>query len=246
MKTAAIVIIGDEVLSGRTQDANMNTLAKRMTEIGIALKEARFVADDSPAIIHAVNTLREQFDYVFTSGGIGPTHDDITADAIAQAFGVTINIRDDARLILERFYKDRLNEARLRMARIPEGATLIDNPVSQAPGFKMGNVYVMAGVPMVFNAMLDSVVPTLEGSPPLKSYSLRVAIGEGDMGTALGALDQRHPDVQIGSYPFFKSSGNGVTIVARSIDEQALDVCVDDLRDLLRELGATDIQETKM
>ena len=196
--TAAMLVIGDEILSGRTRDANMYHLAGRLTEIGIDLCEVRIVSDHAPAIIAAVQALSVEYDHVFTSGGIGPTHDDITADCIAAAFGDTIDVRDDARALLQAHY-DRsgqdLNEARLRMARIPARATLIDNPVSTAPGFSIRNVHVMAGVPMVFQAMVASVLPTLTGGAPLLSRTLEVIRGEGDIAGPLGAFAADHPDL---------------------------------------------------
>lgn len=246
MKTAAMIVIGDEVLSGRTRDANMNTLAKIMNDHGIVLREARFIPDDEDIIVSTINEMRMGIDYVFTSGGIGPTHDDITASAVAKAFNVDISIRDDAREILENFYGDDLNPARLRMARIPAGAKLIDNPVSQAPGFQLDNVYVMAGIPMVFNAMLESVRATLVGGAPLKSHSLRIALREGDITDPLATLASQYPNVQIGSYPFFKGSGNGVTLVARATNADILADCVDNMRRMLHELGAKTIFETDL
>ena len=178
--TAAMLVIGDEILSGRTRDANMHHLANALTDHGIDLKEVRVVSDDRDAIIAATRALSDGFDHVFTSGGIGPTHDDITADCIAAAFDVPIDVRDDARALLQAHYDrsgQELNEARLRMARIPDGAALIDNPVSTAPGFIIGNVHVMAGVPSVFQAMLASILPGLTGGAPLLSRTLRVMRG---------------------------------------------------------------------
>jgi molybdenum cofactor synthesis domain-containing protein len=198
--TAAMLVIGDEILSGRTRDANMFYLAVELTQHGITLAEVRVVADDTPAIVAAVNALRKGYDHVFTSGGIGPTHDDITADAIALAFGVEITIRDDARALLQAHY-DRagleFNAARQRMARIPSGAVLIDNPISTAPGFSLGNVHVMAGVPNIFQAMLASLLPTLTGGEPLLSQSLRVNRGEGDIATPFAALAAEFPDLSM-------------------------------------------------
>ena len=196
--TAAMLVIGDEILSGRTRDSNMHHLAQRLTEHGIRLTEARVVADEHAAIIAAVNDLRARYDHVFTSGGIGPTHDDITADAIAAAFGVPITHRADAMALLAAHY-DRaglpFNEARQRMARIPDGATLIDNPVSIAPGFTLGNVHVMAGVPNIFQAMVASVIPTLTGGAPLLSQSFRVNRGEGEIATDFATLAADFPEV---------------------------------------------------
>jgi molybdenum cofactor synthesis domain-containing protein len=219
--TAAMLVIGDEILSGRTRDANMYHLAGLLTDAGITLAEVRVVSDDTGAIIAAVNALRVQYDHVFTSGGIGPTHDDITAEAIALAFGVPITIRDDARALLQAHY-DRagspLNDARLRMARIPDGASLIDNPVSTAPGFTLGNVHVMAGVPAIFQAMMASVLPTLTGGQPLISQTLRVNRGEGDIATPFATLAADYPDLAMGSYPFTQNGVYGTNLVIRGTD----------------------------
>lgn len=222
--TAAILLIGDEILSGRTQDTNGNHLAKRLTQAGIDLLEIRVVSDVSAEITAAVNALRSRYTYVFTSGGIGPTHDDITADAIAAAFGVGIDVREDARTILASHYANPsdLNEMRLRMARIPDGATLIDNPVSKAPGFSLGNVHVMAGVPAVFTAMVESLLPTLTGGAPMRSVSVRVERPEGQVARALAEIAAAFPDVSIGSYPFIQNGSFGSNLVARSVDEALL------------------------
>ncbi len=236
--TAAMIVIGDEILSGRTRDSNTHFLAGKLTEAGITLVEARVVSDDSANIITAVNQLRARVDYVFTSGGIGPTHDDITADCIAAAFGVSIDVRDDARALLQAHY-DRsgqdLNEARLRMARIPDTATLIENPVSTAPGFKIGNVHVMAGVPSVFEAMVASVLPTLTGGKPLLSQSLRIHRGEGDIAGPLTALAQEFADLSIGSYPFQRNGIYGANIVIRGQDGARVDEAMVKLKDLFPE-----------
>ena len=230
--TAAMLVIGDEILSGRTRDANMHHLAGQLTEAGIDLTEVRIVSDDAPAIIAAVQALSASYSHVFTSGGIGPTHDDITADCIAAAFDTPIDIRDDARALLQAHYDrsgQELNTARLRMARIPDGATLIDNPVSTAPGFTLGNVHVMAGVPSVFQAMIASVLPTLSGGAPLLSRSLRVVRGEGDIAGPLGEFAARHPDLSVGSYPFQKDGIYGANLVVRGQDATALDAAMADL-----------------
>jgi molybdenum cofactor synthesis domain-containing protein len=224
--TAAMLVIGDEILSGRTRDSNTHFLARALTDHGIRLAEARVVADEHDRIKQAVQTLSAAYDHVFTSGGIGPTHDDITADAVADAMGAGIDIRDDARAILQAHYDARgqeLNAARLRMARIPAGATLIDNPISAAPGFTIGNVHVMAGVPTIFEAMVASVMPSLTGGPPMLSQSLRVLRGEGDIAEALGQLAAAHPEVSIGSYPFQRDGVHGSNIVVRSQDGAAVD-----------------------
>ena len=219
--TAAMIVIGDEILSGRTRDSNMNHLAKELTAVGIDLKEARVVSDDQGAIVAAVRALSEAYDHVFTSGGIGPTHDDITADAIGAAFGAKVDVRDDARALLQAHY-DRagttLNEARLRMARIPEGATLIDNPVSTAPGFTLRNVNVMAGVPAVFEAMVASVISKLAHGAPLLSETWRIMRGEGDVAEPLARIAADHPDLNLGSYPFQKDGVYGTNIVIRGTD----------------------------
>ena len=230
--TAAMLVIGDEILSGRTRDANMHYLAGQLTEAGIDLKEVRVVSDDRAAIMSAVQVLSEMYDTVFTSGGIGPTHDDITADCIADAFGAGIDVRDDAREILAAHYAragTELNAARLRMARIPDGATLIDNPVSAAPGFCLGNVHVMAGVPSVFQAMVASVLPTLTGGAPLVSRTLRIDRGEGDIAGPLGTLAEAHPDLSIGSYPFQKDGRYGANVVIRGADGAQVDAAMAEL-----------------
>jgi molybdenum cofactor synthesis domain-containing protein len=227
--TAAMLVIGDEILSGRTRDSNMHYLAGELTRIGIRLAEARVVADDHAAIVAAVNALRAGHDHVFTSGGIGPTHDDITADAIAAAFGVPIDHRADALALLQAHY-DRsgleFNAARRRMARIPDGATLIDNPVSTAPGFTLGNVHVMAGVPNIFQAMVASVLPKLTGGAPLLSQSLRVNRGEGEIAAGFGALAAEFPDLSMGSYPFIQNGAHGTNLVIRGTDPARLDTAM--------------------
>ena len=224
MTDAAILVIGNEVLSGRTRDANTQTLAKALGGIGIALAESRAIPDDAARIGAAVRELAARHAHVFTSGGIGPTHDDITAEAVAAAFGTTAPVREDARAILEAHYGDDLNDARLRMARIPPGATLIPNPVSAAPGFRLRNVLVMAGVPRIFEAMLHAVLPTLEGGRVVHEASVAVPLAEGELAEPLAALAERMPQVSFGSYPRLHPEGGfEVTVVARSADEAALD-----------------------
>ena len=233
--TAAMLVIGDEILSGRTRDANMHHLAGQLTEAGIDLKEVRVVSDDAPAIIKAIKSLSLAHDTVFTSGGIGPTHDDITADCIARAFDDHIDVRDDARALLAAHYERNgmeLNEARLRMARIPDTATLIDNPVSTAPGFTVQNVHVMAGVPSVFQAMVASVLPTLTGGAPLQSRTLRVQRGEGDIAGPLGAFATDFADLSVGSYPFQKDGVYGSNLVVRGADADRLDIAMTALEKL--------------
>jgi len=227
--TAAMLVIGDEILSGRTKDKNVGFLAESLARAAIDLREVRIVADDHDDIIHAVRSLSKRWDHVFTSGGIGPTHDDITADAIAAAFHQQIDVRADARALLERHYQNTgvaLNESRLRMARIPESAALIDNPVSVAPGFTVENVHVMAGVPAVFQAMVATVVPTLKGGDPLISRTLRLDRPEGELGGPLASVAKAHDSVSIGSYPFILNGRFGANIVFRCADREKLDAAV--------------------
>jgi molybdenum cofactor synthesis domain-containing protein len=230
--TAAMLVIGDEILSGRTRDANMHYLAGEVTKVGIDLKEVRVVSDDPSAIVAAVRALSAGYDHVFTSGGIGPTHDDITAENVAAAFDRPISVREDARAILAAHYDARgqeLNAARLRMARIPDGASLIDNPISAAPGFTIENVHVMAGVPSIFQAMLASVLPTLTGGAPILSQTLEIRRGEGDIAGPLSDLAGRFPDLSIGSYPFIRDGCYGAQIVMRGQDGARLDAAMAEL-----------------
>jgi len=221
--TAAILVIGDEILSGRTKDKNIGYIAEYLTNIGIDVKEVRVVPDDEPEVVGALNALRHRYTYVFTTGGIGPTHDDITADCVAKAFGVTIDVDPRARaMLLTRIKEADLNEARLRMARIPAGADLIVNKVSSAPGFRIGNVHVMAGVPSIMQAMLDEVAPTLKTGVKMLSDTVRADLREGDIGTPLGAVAKAHPDVTIGSYPFQDDRGPNSNIVVRARDPEKL------------------------
>jgi molybdenum cofactor synthesis domain-containing protein len=239
--TAAMISIGDEILSGRTRDTNMPHLALRLADMGIRLRETRVVPDEVEAIVAAVNALRARYDHVFTCGGIGPTHDDITADAVAAAFGVAIDVRADARAILATHYANpevELNDARLRMARIPDGATLIDNPVSKAPGFSLGNVHVMAGVPAVFEAMVAGLLPRLSGGAPLLSETVRIDHPEGMIAGPLGRVAEAHQQVAIGCYPFIRDGRYGANIVVRSADPAALAAAAAAIRALARSLDA--------
>jgi molybdenum cofactor synthesis domain-containing protein len=237
--TAALLVIGDEILSGRTKDKNIGYTADYLTAIGIDLKEVRVVSDDETAIVAALNALRTTYDYVFTTGGIGPTHDDITADCVAKAFGVALRYHPDAVEILkQRMAKigGELNEARLRMARVPEGGELVANKVSGAPGFRIGNVIVMAGVPAIMQAMLDEVAPTLETGAKLLSTTIRADAKEGDVGSELGAIAKAHPEAIIGSYPFFdEKMGPNTNIVVRSRDPEKLKA----VREAVEEMLAT-------
>ncbi len=245
--TAAVLLIGDELLSGRTQDTNLQTIAKFVAPLGVQIAEARVVADKAEAIIAALNELRARNAYVFTTGGIGPTHDDITADCVAAAFGVPIGVRADARAILEEHYKTSdLNEARLRMARIPDGAALIANPVSKAPGFQIGNVFVMAGVPSIMRGMLEDVGPRLKGGGVLSARTVRGrGLREGDLAAPLAALEGKYATVSFGSYPWFSPEGYGAHLVARSTDPAALEAAVKDLIALVQSLGveAVEVEE---
>ena len=227
--TAAMLVIGDEILSGRTRDSNLHHLAQVLSRHGIDLCEARVVGDDTAAIVTAVTALSAKHDHVFTSGGIGPTHDDITADAIAAAFGTPIAIRADARALLEAHYERtglEFNAARQRMARIPDGALLIDNPISAAPGFSLGNVHVLAGVPVIFEAMLAALLPRLTGGAPLLSQSLEVHRGEGEIAEALGALAAEFSDLSFGSYPFIRGGAHGTNLVVRGSDAGRVDAAM--------------------
>ncbi len=226
--TAAILVIGDEILSGRTKDKNIGYIAEYLTNIGIELREVRVVPDVTDEIVAALNALRSRYTYVFTTGGIGPTHDDITADAVAAAFGVSIDHDPRAVAMLrERFSEADLNEARMRMARIPAGADLIANSISKAPGFNIGNVYVMAGVPSIMQAMLDVVAPTLKTGVKVLSDTVRAGLREGDIGGALAEIAKAHPGVSIGSYPFWSETGPDTNIVVRSRDEEKLRAAMD-------------------
>ena len=223
--TAAILIIGDEILSGRTREGNAFFLAGELTRVGIELREIRVVPDDHAVIVSAIQSLSRAHDHLFTSGGIGPTHDDITADAVGAAFGTTVDIRADAHALLAAHYAGRgleFTAARMRMARIPEGATLIENPVSVAPGFTIGNTHVMAGVPNVFQAMVASVLPTLTGGAPLLSSSWKVLRPESEVAEPLGALASEFADLSFGSYPFTVEGGYGTNLVVRGTDPARL------------------------
>ncbi len=234
--TAAMITIGDEILSGRTQDTNMNFLAKELTARGIGLRETRVVPDVVEEIIAAVNHLRKRYTYVFTSGGIGPTHDDITADCVAAAFGVNIDVREDARAILAQNYANPevdLNESRLRMARIPDGATLIENSVSKAPGFSLENVHVMAGVPSVFKSMVGVLLPTLRQGRAVLSLTVRAGMPEGELAGPLRELNEAWPSVDIGSYPFNRNGSFGADVVFRGDSQAELDQAAAALREYL-------------
>lgn len=238
--TASMIVIGDEILSGRTKDRNIGHLADILTAIGIDLVEVRIVADDEAAIVEAVNTLRARTDYVLTSGGIGPTHDDITADSVSKAFGLPCEHDPKALAMLAEHYAKRgieFTEARKRMARMPVGAEHIDNPVSLAPGFRIENVHVMAGVPAIFQAMLDNVVPTLKAGTRLLSTTIHCPYGEGTIGGPLGEIQKAHPDTIIGSYPKYQDGTFWTELVIRSRDADALSRAEGAVRDMLTGLA---------
>jgi molybdenum cofactor synthesis domain-containing protein len=238
--TAAMLVIGDEILSGRTKDKNIGYIAEYCTNIGVDLKEVRVVADDAAEIVAALNALRHRYTYVFTTGGIGPTHDDITADCVAAAFGVPIDLDPRAVALLQtRFQGADLNEARLRMARIPAGADLIPNKVSVAPGFRLGNVFVMAGVPNIMQSMFDEVAPQLETGVRMQSVSIRADLKEGDIGTPLGEIAKANTDVMIGSYPFHDPErGPNTNVVIRSRDGEKLAAAKNAVEEMLIRLRA--------
>ncbi len=240
--SAGLLVIGDEILSGRTKDKNIGYLAEYLTNIGIDLKEVRVVADEEAAIVEALNALRQRYTYVFTTGGIGPTHDDITADSVAKAFGVPIDYDPRAMALLrERFTQtgSTVNEARMRMARIPAGAELVVNKVSAAPGFWIGNVIVMAGVPAIMQAMLDDVAPKLKTGVKMLSETVRADAREGDVGTELGEVAKAHPQAAIGSYPFFDEKfGPNTNIVVRARDPESLAAAVRAVQDMLGRVKA--------
>ncbi|HUD52270.1 competence/damage-inducible protein A [Parvibaculum sp.] len=243
--TACVVLIGDEILSGRTRDSNLSYISGHLNQIGVQVREARIIPDVEETIVSVINEVRARHDYVFTTGGIGPTHDDITADAIARAFGVPIGPHPEAMAILETHYREtggEFTEARKRMARIPEGASLIANPLSKAPGFQIGNVFVMAGVPMVMQVMLDSLTPRLEGGATMRSRTVSGQIGEGTIAEKLGALQKRYPDVVIGSYPYYRGKIFGTSLVMRGVDAGLLDEVAGEAAALIRGFGIEPVE----
>ena len=239
--TAGLLVIGDEILSGRTQDRNLSPIATWLNLQGIRLAEARVVPDDHARIAEAVNALREAHDYLFTTGGIGPTHDDITVDAIAAAIGVPVVVHPRARAALEAHYAGRggITEARLRMARVPEGADLIENPASGAPGIRVGNIFILAGIPHVAGMMLEALSGKLEGGRPLMSRTIGCWVPESEVAELLGETERAHPGCQIGSYPFFRDGRGGANFVIRSTDERILAACRADLVARLEAAGLT-------
>jgi molybdenum cofactor synthesis domain-containing protein len=242
-KTACVIIIGNEILTGRTQDVNLGHIGKQMLEAGIKLAHARVIPDIPEDIVRNVQECSKAYTYVFTTGGIGPTHDDITAENVAKAFGVPLLLNPEARARLLRHYgsEDQLTEPRLRMAMIPQGAKLIDNPVSTAPGFNIGNVYVMAGVPRIMQAMLDGIVPTLAGGPPIRTRSIGCFLPESQIAPGLTKVAEEFSDLEIGSYPYFRPGGFGLSLVVRGTDTKRLDQAVAALGALIESLGGSPV-----
>ncbi len=237
--TAALLVIGNEVLSGRTQDLNIQFLAKRLGAIGIPVREVRIVPDVAETIVASVNDMRGRFDHVFTTGGIGPTHDDITSECVAAAFDVPWEPHPEAWARLDASYKPGdFNAARQRMATMPRGATLIENAVSVAPGFTIGNVHVMAGVPRIMQSMFDSLAPSLQGGAPIASQALHAAgVQEGQIAEGLGAIQARYPSIDIGSYPYYRKTGGGVAIVCKGREIALAEAAIEDVATLFRSLG---------
>ena len=242
--TAALIVIGDEILSGRTQDLNIAQVAKWLGVQGIRLGEVRVIADDTAAIVAAVNALRTRHDYLFTTGGIGPTHDDITVDAVAEALGVPVIVHPEARAILEAYYATRggVNEARLRMARVPEGADLIANRYSGAPGIRCGNLFLMAGVPQITAGMLDALTGLLEGGLPVLSATVGAWVAESEVAEMLRAAEKAHEGCQVGSYPFFREGRAGANFVVRSVEAAAQAACLAEITAGLHALGRETVE----
>jgi len=238
--TACVLIIGNEILSGRTQDTNLNYIAKGLAERGVRLREARVIPDIEATIISVVNEVRARYDYVFTTGGIGPTHDDITAECIAKAFGVKLVLNEEIRqMMLARYPAGGLNEARLRMAHTPEGASLVPNPIQGPPGFRMGNVIVMAGVPRIAQGMFDAIKHELNGGPPILSRTVNCPLPEGVVAKGLGEIQGRYTDLDIGSYPTFGRGIPETNLVLRGIDPARLAAAAEEVAALVKSLGGT-------
>lgn len=239
VSTAAMLVIGDEILSGRTQDSNSNYVARQLTALGIDLKEVRVVGDVEAEIVAALNALRTRYDFVFTTGGIGPTHDDITADAVAKAFGVGIGYHPEAYAALEaRYAPGEFNEMRRRMARVPDGGILIKNSASVAPGFQIGNVFVMAGVPMVMRAMMEDILPRLPRGVAVQSVTISAPLAEGTIAQGLAEIQKAYPQTVIGSYPWYRDGKFGAQLVARSRDVEAMEAAAQAIEAMIIQLGA--------
>lgn len=243
--TGCLIIIGNEILSGRTQDTNLQHLAVALNEVGVRLVHARVIPDDEDIIVGTVNECRETYDHVFTTGGIGPTHDDITADCIAKAFGTTLYLHPDIEAIIRsREAPPEVMESRLRMARVPEGSVLIDNPTGGPQGFQIGNVFVMAGVPMVMQAMVSTLTKErMNGGDPVRSRSIGAYLSEGQVAVPLGKIQDRHPDVDLGSYPFYRQDGYGTNLVMRGTNETELDEMLEEVKDMIRSLDAEPFED---
>ena len=236
--TACVLIIGNEILSGRVQDENLAFLATGLNDAGIRLRHARVIPDDAETIIATVNEVRRHYDYVFTTGGIGPTHDDITAQCIADAFGVPLVLHPEAvRILTDHYPPGALNEARLRMAHVPEGATLLQNPISRAPGFRMGNVFILPGVPQIMRAIFNELKHQLRGGAKVLSRSVSCGLGEGPIAIGLAEIQARYPDCEIGSYPYFRRADFGVTLVVRGTDRTRIEAAAEEIKTLIRNLG---------
>ena len=244
--TAAALIIGNEILSGRTQDQNLSFLGEKLGEIGIRLKEARVVSDDAEDIAAALDALRARYDYVFTTGGIGPTHDDITADSVARAFGVGIDYHPEVYAMLKAWFESKgleANEARMRMARIPDGASVLDNELTLAPGFQIENVFVLAGVPSIARKMFDGAKKRLSGGVPMRSRALRVHVGEGTVAEALGTIQTAFPDIDIGSYPWSEDGVHGTSLVMRGTQPERVDEVFAEVFEMAKRLGGAPREE---
>lgn len=244
-RTASLLIIGNEILSGRTQDKNLNYIANRLKKIGVKFSEARVVPDIHDEIATAVNALREKYDYVFTTGGIGPTHDDITTESVAKAFGVKVIRSPEAQKMLEQHYAKReheLNDSRLRMADVPEGAELIPNPLTSAPGYKKDNVFVMAGIPSIMQVMFDSAVEYLETGSVIHSKTISCDLVEGDIAEELGVIQQKFDETEIGSYPFIHQGEFAVSVVVRGFEEEILNAVIKEVESMIRSKGGNKIE----
>ena len=242
--TACLIIIGNEILSGRTQDANLAYIAKGLNDVGVVLREARVIPDIERTIVDTVNELRAKYDYVFTTGGIGPTHDDITSESIAKAFGVPWVVHPEAHKHFLQFYAPGdLNPARMRMATTPQGASLVYNPVSRAPGFRMGNVYVFAGIPRVMQGMFDAVKGELKGGMPMISRTIATSLAEGALAKRLGEIQSRYDDIEVGSYPIMRRGTFGVNLVLRGRDPARLAQATEEVAAMVRDLGDTPVEE---
>ena len=239
-KTASLLIIGNEILSGKTQDKNLNYIAKKFVDMGIDFHEVRVVKDIENDIVEGLNTLRSKYDYVFTTGGIGPTHDDITVDAVAKAFCVAVVESPVARAKLEEYYTSRgseLNEARLKMAKFPEGAELVENPLTAAPGCKIGNVFVLAGIPSIMQVMFDYASQHLELGRKIHSKTISCNLVEGDLAAKLTTIQESYTNTEIGSYPYIHQGKYAVSLVIRSVDQEAVDIAASDIEKMIKQLG---------